>query len=444
MRDWVPVAVIAGIFFFLCLAFNQATPYRKSGVLLHQQKDGMPLPIPDVGAPDERQHANYVKHILNGKGIPVFNPKDENLFESYQSHQPPAYYLLAAAWCKVAGIDPTDSETGKALRVLNAFIGVATVIGLCCGARWTMGEWKFGWAACTFALIPMNVALNSSVSNDPMLICLCTWVLALLGLAISLGWTLRIAVIVALLSFLAFMTKTTAIALVPCLLLSIADFKRSSDTKTSNLIKALVVLAPLLLAAPWWIRNTSLYGDPLALTAFKNAFVGSPQASDFMAILGPSGYWFGMVAWWTTRSMVGVFGYMDVFMFESMGMSKSGSLYLALLFIGAIPVVVGVASLLRSPEEGVEKGTKLIWAVFSILVVLLFVRFNMQYFQGQARYLYPALGPVAWCAAAGACRLLKSKPTLAWIPLGAGLALLDIVAYNDLTTGFVRRMPLGG
>src|SRR6185295_4224512 len=127
MRDWAPLAVVAVLFVACCVAFNSVTPYRKPGFLLHQRNptDGRPVPVPDVGAPDERQHANYVKSLLDGKGFPVLKPGDPNLYESYQAHQPPLYYALASAWCKAFGIDPT-AEGGTGLRLLNTLIGLAT------------------------------------------------------------------------------------------------------------------------------------------------------------------------------------------------------------------------------------------------------------------------------------------------------------------------------
>src|SRR5262249_24898870 len=89
--------------------YATGTPYRQAGVLLsygHSKAN-------DIGAPDERQHVNYVIHLLEGKGFPVFNPEDPNLYETYQSHQPPAFYLLEAAWCKALGVsDPANSTEG--------------------------------------------------------------------------------------------------------------------------------------------------------------------------------------------------------------------------------------------------------------------------------------------------------------------------------------------
>ena len=42
-----------------------------------------------------------------------------------------------------------------------------------------------------------------------------------------------------------------------------------------------------------------------------------------------------------------------------------------------------------------DKALHLITGVFFLIVLALFVRFNAQYFQAQARYLFPAIGVVA-------------------------------------------------
>ncbi len=64
------------------------TPYRSGGVLLGQRDPatGQPQQVSDVGAPDERQHANYTLKLVRGEGFPVLDPNDPNLIENYQAH----------------------------------------------------------------------------------------------------------------------------------------------------------------------------------------------------------------------------------------------------------------------------------------------------------------------------------------------------------------------
>ncbi|MBS1722111.1 MAG: glycosyltransferase family 39 protein [Armatimonadetes bacterium] len=433
MRDWVPVAVIAIVFTAFCTAFNLATPYRKPGILLHQRNpDRTPVQVQDVGAPDERQHANYVSTLMQTGQLPVLHPGDSNLYESYQSHQPPLYYFLAAGWCKVTGSDPANPDQGFPLRLLSTLLGVGTLAAIFLGARWAGASLPMAWASCAFVLMPMSVALHSAVSNDPLLFLLCAWTLALAMKGAKEGWTFKSALIVGVLTGLALLTKTTALALVPVV---VVDYwaTRPKEGATKSLM---ALFGGMLVVVPIWLRNMSLYGDPFAMKAFNAAFTGSPQASLFIEQLGAFPYWSQMVLWWTARSFIGVFGYMDVFMFEGMGMDRSNALYVALWVVLAIPLAVGAVAAMRAKETKVAVVTN---ALFLLIVTLLFVRFNMQYFQGQARYLYPALAPLAWCFGLGMVKLSKTRATVSWIVAVAFLVLLDVAAYTELLSGFARR-----
>lgn len=437
MRPWAPLLVIGVLFVTLCALFSNATPYRTPGVLLHQRgPDGGFARVPDVGAPDERQHANYIAHVMAGKGLPVFDPKSPDLFETYQSHQPPLYYVLAAGWCKALGADPQAVPDFAKVRSLNIVIGLATVLGLFFGGLWGIGRRDVGFAAAAVSLMPMNIGLHGAVSNDPLLIALCTWVLAVIAKALVEGWTLRLALIAGVLTGLACLTKTTAVTLLPILALAFV-LGRKEGKGVDWKVASAAGCAALVLAVPWWMRNASLYGDPLALNAFKDAFVGSPQASVFIDGLGPLAYWTQWVAWWTARSAIGVFGYMDIFLLDSIGMEKSGAVYVALWIILALPLLFGFE---RKSGSSAGRGLWVVWGSFFVLVALAFVRFNMQYFQGQARYLYPALGPFAWLFAKGATFLMKGASTWSWAVLSTVLTLLDVVFLNELAVGFARRL----
>ena len=97
MPRWLPLGLILFTFAVLASWYATTTPYRQPGHLMNQRgPDGRPAQIPDIGAPDDRQHANYIHHLLNTNSFPVLRPDSPDLGETYQSHQPPLYYLLAA------------------------------------------------------------------------------------------------------------------------------------------------------------------------------------------------------------------------------------------------------------------------------------------------------------------------------------------------------------
>jgi 4-amino-4-deoxy-L-arabinose transferase-like glycosyltransferase len=432
-----------GILFVLIAAhialaayFASVTPFRSPGVILSSRGTA----VTDIGAPDERQHVNYIARLAHSSSLPVFDPNDPNLGENYQSHQPPAFYLLATAWATLSNIylppappategkEMTQSD-GLKLRALNVVVGAVTVSGVFFLAFWAYRSEAIGLAAAAFAaLLPMNAALSGAVSNDPLLICFCTWSLALVARGMSEGWTTRLAVGVGVLTGLAILTKTTGVALLPALLIAVAVRGAQRPTLT-QFIAALVPI--LILVLPWWIRNFTLYGDPLAIGAFNQAFKGSPQASMFIQSFGPLGYWTDWVGAWTMRSFVGVFGYMDIFLTDTGLPAGQGRIYVA-AWVLMLVAFVGWILAMKSEAEDLRR-VHLVNFVFFLIVLLLFMRFNSQYFQAQARYIFPALGPIAAGIGAGLVTLARGRWALA-----IALVLLVFGTANGIA---IRRLP---
>lgn len=478
-RNAILGALLAIIAIHIVLAANYAanTPYRQAGALLGL---GRPQKVQDIGAPDERQHVNYVMHLLDGKGFPVFKPGDPNLYETYQSHQPPAFYVLAATWCKLTGAsDLTQAPSGMRLRALNVVLGAGTVAGVFFLAMWGFRNPEVALGAAAFAaFLPMFTALSGAVSNDPLLILLCTWVLAILALCLKESWTRPRVLLLGVLTGLAFLTKTTALALVPVIAVAgflpqevdpdyevppgetaIESIKKMHGLRRQQPAWRLLAVAGLLavvIAMPWWIRNRTLYHDPFAIKAFNDAFKGSAQKEDIVksieATTGGPGeitYWKDWVGWWTARSFFGVFGYMDIWMNERgtsfTGVSQSGAapnaLYRLLLAVTVLCVLGWVLAV--SKEDWKEsRPIQLLNALFSVVVLLLFLRFNMQYFQAQARYLYPAIAPIACGVSIGAWQLLGRirAQRFSWPALALLFLCVNVYALNRVPDEFAKRI----
>ena len=450
MRFPVALVVVALLFSVWCFVFAAITPYRTPGFLRYQRTEtGAPVRTIDVGAPDELQHINYVRHIVDGKGFPVLKLDDPELGANYQSHQPPLYYLLAAGVTKALGLDLTAESSRIPMRLLNTIIGLATLAGVFFGMKWAFRRDDIAAAATAIAgLLPMMIALHGAVSNDPLLFALSTWSVALCILSVQEGWTVKRALLIGGLTGLAILTKTNAIALLPILVLALF-LGRKTSKKLNWQVVAVALALPLLLAAPWWMRNQQLYGDPLGLQLFTAAFQGSPQASVFIDGLGAKAYWVDMVAWWTGRSFIGVFGYMDIFLFEAMGTDKAAALYRFLLAIFGLMGLGAVAGMLATQDKAKNDGIAVpnafavLGGAFILVVLILFLRFNAQYFQGQARYLFPAIFPIAGFLAVGACTIGRRKPTVVWIVLAVFLTILDVISYLAVREGFPIRLGMG-
>jgi|SRR5579862_7584475 len=448
-RAWAGVFVLALVHVVLAIWFASITPYRAPGQILASH-----APAPDIGAPDERAHANYIQHLLDGKGIPVLDvaqmtPGSTYRAEEYESHQPPLYYMAAFAWCKVVGVSTvSDATAGTRLRALNSVFGAATVLGVFCAAFWGFRRLDLAFAAALFpALLPMNVALSGAISNDPLLFALMAWAMAFIARALRDGWTLKLALGVGALTGLAIVTKTTGIALLPVLLVSavIPQLKRPG---IGQVVAA--ALAVIVIAGPWLARNQATYHDPLATNVFNKAFGDTATKQLIESAPGGDGlgYWANWVGWWTARSFIGVFGYMDIFLNET-GTFKTepgeapNTLYRVCL-AGLVLLAVGWARSLKEPWASEGKAVTIVNATLVVVVLLLFLRFNNMFFQGQARYLYPALAPIAIGFGAGAITWARKRPS---VGVGAvALCLSGLVIYSGfrLPSEFGKRLGTPG
>ena len=198
---------------------------------------------------------------------------------------------------------------------------------------------------------------------------------------------------------------------------------------------AIALIVPFVISLPWMLRNQWLYGDPFAIKAFNAAFVGSPKAADFISGVGAWSYWTDWVGWWTARSFVGMFGIMDVWLMEASGQVASDTVYRLILALLLVPAVAWAFGL-RTCSDGPSKAFHITGAVLLGVVALLFVRFNMQYFQGQARYVYPAVAPIMVGLGFGLCHLLGGRREWAWAWAAGFLAVIQVLAVKALTDAF--------
>lgn len=444
MRPQGVLGLLGLVFIVACTLFIEATPYRQAGILLLQRnpETGQPATAPDIGAPDERQHANYVARLMRGDGFGVLDPDDPELYENYQNHQPPAYYILAAGFARLVGADPQDPETGSRIRYLNVFIGLGTMVGIYMAAVWGLRREDVGLAAAAvFVTLPMNVALHSAVTNDPLLFAVCTWGLALCIRFAAQGWTLRAALGTGLLIGAGMLIKSSGIALFPVFLLAMIwpGFVARDRKRPPAKVIAAGFLALVAAAAPWLIRNVMVYGDPLALSVFEASFGGTAQASMFIEAFGAYTYWTQWVGWWALRSFIGTFGYMDIFLSDTFYGITLGVFFI--LGLGAVRSYrqnwVAAAGDRGLPDPRPFYALSI---VLSVMILLSFIQFNRTYFQGQGRYLLPAIAPFAFKMALGATAFLGERRAFAWVlTLAIGLVLL-FFSYQHMVAEFPRRI----
>ena len=415
------VFLFAVLHFVFAIAYSHVIPYRESGISRSTY-------LRDIGAPDERAHANMVQYALKREPFPLLGtpeddvnlkPGEPDFLERFQAHQPPLFYVICARYLELSGFDSIENRVaGIAGRNLNGLIGALGVLSIALIA-WKLSreKWVSIGAAAIVALNPMNVALSGAISNDPLLILLCSASLASLLLAKDRDWNITLMLLSAVFAGLAMLTKTTGILIMVPLMVG-AVWAAYRDRKFNGV----VVLLALLIPAPWWQKNMQVYGEPLLLGAFSQAW--APQR------LPPTRSSLAMTRWIlttteaTAESATGVFGYYDI--------HYPAWIPLTAIHLTAILLVIGALSLWYTGK----KWGMAITGLFFFLVAASFYRFNMTYDQPQARYLFPGLGFIASLVAAGLVRLWGWRAVVIWACV---YAILNIYTIVILMQGFALR-----
>jgi 4-amino-4-deoxy-L-arabinose transferase-like glycosyltransferase len=278
---------------------NRLAPLLLSGVYL-----ALALPYSLLTraweANDELDHATYIEYIVRHGALPRISA-----LNGHESHQPPLYYLLAAAWQKVLGIPAftpsavpnpdvaADSNAGRRflellhnytpaqhqdavylheLRLLSVLVGLATVLLSYGCARLVFARAEAALSVgLLVALLPKQLVVDSVVTNDTLVITLCALALfifllsekarresqeprrrwLMLGLGITLG--------------LAAITKLNSLPLAGLLLCLTAV---PALRRWRLLADSVLAVAGALAASLWWfVLNKALYGQFLASRA---------------------------------------------------------------------------------------------------------------------------------------------------------------------------------
>lgn len=282
------------------------------------------LVTPIFEAPDEIYHYFFIKHIADGKGLPVQNPENPGLWEQ-EGSQPPLYYLLGALatfWIDTSGaedllwrnpqrnvgtpLDPgnknvivhTQRESfpfqGTALavhliRLLSVLLGAGTVFLTYKLALEIFPDHEHlaVGAAAINAFIPQFLFISAAVNNDNLVAPLCSCALLLLmrntQYPISnTKWILDIGywVLLGFVLGLACLSKLSGLGLLilTAIVLVVAAYRRRS---ARPLVGGMIALTVALAVAGWWyIRNWTLYGDPTGLNMMLDVVGrGSPPSS---------------------------------------------------------------------------------------------------------------------------------------------------------------------
>lgn len=250
-------------------------------------------------ANDELDHATYIEYIVAHGSLPRISAAN-----GHESHQPPLYYLVAAAWQKLLGIpafkpsatpnpavatEPfgarflellhnythiqhTDAVYLHELRLLSVLFGLATVLLSYGCARLFLARPVAAVAVgLTVALLPKQLVVDSVVTNDNLVITLSVLALFVFLLSerarqegkfsrrrwlmLALGTALGLAAI----------TKYNSLPLAGLLMaLSLLPAWRRPRLLLDSALAAVGFLA---VSVWWFVRDQLLYGQVLATRA---------------------------------------------------------------------------------------------------------------------------------------------------------------------------------
>jgi hypothetical protein len=432
LKDHRGIILIVIIFLMLGVVYSTVTPIFET--------------------PDEIQHYFHVKHIADGKGLPVLMPRGEQIYEQ-EGGQPSLYYLigaLATFWIDTADVEElldynphvtlgvpgtlgnkniivhTDREgfpyqgttlAVHLLRYLSLLFGALTVLATYWLSLQIFSSQKMlalGAATLT-AFNPEFIFTNGAVNNDGLLTALCSLGLLLSVLVTRRGPSLRRYVGLGVVVGLAALTKITGLGLLALvfftLLVVAGRYSLKEAVKGGAIILGLVVL----LAGWWYARNWVLYQDPLGTTMFFRALGASPGRKLTLRRFVRELEAFKLSYW-------AVFGWFNI--------AVSPSLYRffdVLVALGIIGLPLALVRGLRKPRT-LSLAMLLLTLVWIAVVAAGYVRYNQMIDAATGRLVFPAISCFSIILSWGLIQLPPRQYSRVFIGvLGAAMLMVAII-----------------
>jgi len=273
--------------------------------------------------PDEPAHFVYIQSVALDHRLPAL--RDDNVYLpgaaiSHQRQQPPLYYTLGALVYRALGRLPADG-IWRVLRFFSIAIGLAVL-----ALQWRLLRLLFpdseglclaGLAVLAF--LPMFTYITSVVNNDPLAVLLFTGVVYQWCRMLAGRSSLADVALAGGLVGLAVLTKESALALVPGLLIAAAATGTATGAAPARRIgrAALALGTAGLVCGGWFLHNLSAYGSPTVYfydrpfyTGLRDALthpMGTSDRPGLVAVLGLTAertLLFLWVPWWATGGRI--------------------------------------------------------------------------------------------------------------------------------------------
>lgn len=417
-----------GLFFILIAYFVLASWYS--------------VTIPLGEAPDEIPHYSLIRYVARERGYPTGE-------EEHEAFQPPLYYALGAlvtfwidtddfvikANSEFSFTDPeapqnlllhTSAESfpyrGWALawhliRLLSTIMGGVTVVVTYALARELFPKDRsiaLGSAALN-AFVPQFLFISSVANNDNLATMLSSLILILMVRLIKGKGSHRSSLLLGLLLGLGVLTKISLLAFIPTALVVIVLLARRLGLRQGAKISGAVFIPFLLISGPWFLRNQTLYGDPLGwaqvlrLNALREGPLGKEEWLDFLLGLYRS-FW---LAW--------------------IGVELDTAIYAILAL--AVIISLGGLGVLILKRRGVESPTSILLSLLGLHTLLVFLALlrwtTVVLGAGQARLLYPALSPTLIFLFLGGRQYVSREHGLT-LAYGVGFAMLLLAVITPI------------
>lgn len=382
--------------------------------------------VPVFEAPDEPLHWEYARYVHEYWSLPIYTRA------SLEANQPPLYYWLIAPVAKQSELplarvalingtfrapsfprfyDEHPSDIWKYwplrwARLITALLSAMTVLfTYLAGCEATASQHTGIFAAGLVAFLPQFTFRGTNISNDAMVATMSAISTYYIIRLIRRGFIWKTGYTTAVCIALAFLSKISAIIFVPVL----AGVLLSGRVNWQGRLKRLVVFLPAAMCVvPWMIRNQVLYGDVFASKAMLRMV---PMLVDKKSIW--SGFFITTFPTTLFKSLIGVFGWMNVYLPESV------------YWIFGLLGLGGIAGFLRLFVS--EKRLAIALLAVPLLGIAALAELNLTFTQPQGRYLFPALPALAIIIAMGLEMLPRWRPRLTYAIL---VLLLGINLYS--------------
>ncbi|HUS13534.1 MAG TPA: hypothetical protein VM536_00770 [Chloroflexia bacterium] len=443
--------------------------------------------VPPLDAPDEPSHLIAVAQIRTIRGLPVAKLVDPNTLSadsterppallaylahyqytrfralSYESTQPPLYYLLCAVLTRPLPDDPATLLYG--CRLVSALLGALTVFAAARAAATLAPDRPAFALGVPLALVlwPQVGFQSATVTNDIGL--------DLAGAALAWAWAsalrardggrgVRWPLVLGALTGLGLLTKLTVLATLPAtglVLLGRLLLARGTDAAPGpvrRLARPLLRDALLaggsaaLLVGPWLLRNLAIYGEPTGaaqmfgvIRGIYTTRLGLPAGT---RIIVPP---LDQLIWHSFSSFWAVFGWRGVYLPSPLPAPPSGADGLAaflaapLYWVAALVMGLGVAGALAwqarrrtaGPLPAALRWTLAAYALTAAAALVGYVLYTLTTDASlQGRYTFVALVPFAVIGVGGvlhATRSAQLNRRIAVLSL-AGLLVLHLAAW---------------